>query len=156
MKRRGFLKRLFGIGVGAALATVPAIAKEKKETFKIDDMFEPCDENGQLFYLKTDSWLEREIRDILGDRFVDNKYFCYYLPICNCYLPIKEEYTKEDFDNLLLVVRSKQFDYFCDSRGNQGKRYGTVRIFKDNKGYYTISMYQARNPKNDIDFYTKI
>lgn len=155
MERRGFLKRLFATGVGAALATVPAIAKQK-ESFKIDDMFEPCGGNRQLFYLKTDSWLEKEIRDILGDRFVDEKYFSYYLPLFNCYLPIKEEYTKEDFDNLLLVVKSKQFDYFCDSRGNQGKQYGAVRIFKDKNGYYKIDMYQARNPKNDIDFATKI
>ena len=128
MERRGFLKGLFGAGVGiAAMATVPAIGKTEEETFKIDDIFEPCDGNGQLFYLKTDSWLEKEIRDILGDKFVDEKYFSYYLPIYNCYLPIKEEYTKEDFVNLLFVVKSKHFDYFCDSRGNQGKQYGAVR-----------------------------
>ena len=149
MERRNFLKRLFGLGVGAALASVPAIGKTEEETFKIDDIFEPCDGNEQLFYLKTDSWLEKEIRDILGDKFVDEKYFSYYLPIYNCYLPIKEEYTKEDFVNLLFVVKSKHFDYFCDSRGNQGKQYGAVRIFKDKNGYYKIDMYAARNPKKD-------
>ena len=149
MERRGFLKRLLRLGVGAALASVPAIGKTEEETFKIDDIFEPCDGNGQLFYLKTDSWLEKEIRDILGDKFVDEKYFSYYLPIYNCYLPIKEEYTKEDFVNLLFVVKSKHFDYFCDSRGNQGKQYGAVRIFKDKNGYYRIDMYAARNPKKD-------
>ena len=79
MERRNFLKRLFGIGVGAALASVPAIAKMKEEeTFTIDDMFEPCDGNKNLFYLKTDSWLESEIRNELGDRFVNERYFAYY------------------------------------------------------------------------------
>ena len=75
MKRRNFLKRLFATGVGAALASVPAIAKVKEEeTFTLDDMFEPCDGNKNLFYLKTDSWLESEIRNELGDRFVDERY----------------------------------------------------------------------------------
>ncbi len=151
MERRGFLKRLFGASVGiAAMATVPAIAKQK-ESFKIDDMFEPCGGNRQLFYLKTDSWLESEIRDILGDRFVDEKYFSYYLPILNCYLPIKEEYAKEDFDNLLLVVKSKKFDFFCDHVGNHGKQYGAMRLFKDD-GYYRIDMYAARNPNNPYEY----
>ena len=40
MERRGFLKRLFGAGVGiAAMATVPGIAKTReKETFKLEDI----------------------------------------------------------------------------------------------------------------------
>ena len=93
MERRNFLKRLFNVGVGAAaLATVPAIAKtDKKETFKIEDLFDKCSGNGQLYYLKPDTWLEQEIRDILGNRFVDKQYFSCYYPLHNCYLPIKEE-----------------------------------------------------------------
>ena len=147
MERRNFLRKLFGISMGAAaVVAVPAIAKTKDE-FTIDDMFDACDGNKQLFYLKKDSWLEKEIRDILGDRFVDEKYFNFYEPLFNCYLPIKEKYTKKDFENLLLVVKSKKFDYFCDSTGNNGS---AMRIFKDEpNGYYRIDMYHARNPKND-------
>ena len=151
MKRRNFLKRLFGIGVGVALASVSAIGKETEETFKIDDIFEPCDGNGKLYFLKTNSWLENKIRDILDDRFVDEKYFSHYCPLYNCYLPIKDEYTKKDFENLLLVVKSKKFNFFCDHVGNHGKQYGAMRIFKDD-GYYRIDMYQARNPNNLYDF----
>ena len=151
MERRNFLKRLFGLGVGAALASVPAIGKTEEETFKIDDIFEPCDGNGQLYYLKISSWLENKIRDILDDRFVDEKYFKYYYPLYNCCLPIKDEYTKKDFENLLMVVKSKKFDFFCDHVGNHGKQYGAMRIFKDD-GYYRIDMYAARNPKNNLAY----
>lgn len=155
MERRNFLKRLFNVGVGAAaLVTVPAIAKPKdEESFKIDDIFEPCDGNRQLFYLKGDSWLEQEIRDILGDRFVDKQYFSCYYPLYNCYLPIKEEYTKEDFENFLITVKSKKYDYFCDQVGNRGTQYGAMRLFKDKDGYYRTELYQARNPKNPSYYY---
>ena len=150
MERRNFLRKLFGIGVGAAaMATIPAIANNDEE-FTIEELFDRCRGNGQLFYLKEDSWLEKEIRDILGDRFVDEKYFNFYEPLFNCYLPIKEKYAKKDFENFLLVVKSKKFDYFCDSIGNKGKKIGAMRIFKDEpNGYYRIDMYHARNPKND-------
>lgn len=152
MERRNFLKRLFKVGVGAAaLATVPvpAIAKPKDEKrFKIDDIFEPCDGNRQLFFLKGDSWLEKEIRNILGEHFVDEKYFRCYDPIYNCYIPVKDTYNKDDFKPFLLFVKSKKFDYFCDHVGNYGKQFGAMRLFKEEKdGYYRIDMYQARNPK---------
>lgn len=153
MKRRNFIKKLFGIGVGAAaMATIPAIANNDEE-FTIEELFDRCSGNGQLFFLKTDSWIEDEIRNILGDRFVDVKYFNYYEPLFNCYLPIKEKYTKKDFENFFLVVKSKKFDYFCDhvgNVGNGGKKIGAMRLFKDTKnGYYKIDLYHARNPKND-------
>ena len=150
MERRNVLRKLFGIGVGAAaMATIPAIANNDEE-FTIEELFDRCRGNGQLFYLKEYSWLEKEIRDILGDRFVDEKYFNFYEPLFNCYLPIKEKYAKKDFENFLLVVKSKKFDYFCDSIGNKGKKIGAMRIFKDEpNGYYRIDMYHARNPKND-------
>ena len=150
MERRNFLKRLFGATVGAAaLATVPGIAKTKEEeTFTLDDMFEPCDGNKNLFYLKTDSWLEGEIRNELGDRFVDERYFACYYPLFNLFLPVKDRYTRGDFTTLLLALNSHKFDFFCDSRGNQGKQYGAIRIYrKDNNNFYSIDMYQARNPK---------
>jgi hypothetical protein len=150
MERRNFIKRLFGIGAAAALASVPVIAKtNSEETFKIDDIFEPCDGNKQLFYLKTDSWLEKEIRDVLGERFVDEKYFSYYCPIFNCYLPIKDEYTRKDFEGFLLTVKTKKYDFFCDHVGNHGKQYGAMRLFKEERDvYYKIDMYQARKPNN--------
>lgn len=150
MERRNFIKKLFGLSVGAAaIATVPVIAKNKEE-FTIKELFDRCGGNGQLLYLKRDSWLEKEIRDILGDRFVDKKYFNFYEPLFNCYLPIKEKYTKKDFENFFLVVKSKKFDYFCDYIGNGGKDIGAMRLFKDERnGYYKIDMYHARNPKND-------
>ena len=150
MERRNFIKRLFGIGVGAAaLATVPGIAKTKeKETFKLEDIFEQCDGNKQLFFLKTDSWLEQEIRDILVDKFVDEKYFSCYDPIFNCYIPVKDEYTRKDFESFLLTVKTKKYDYFCDQTRNHGKKYGAMYLSKYEKdGYYAINMYQARNPK---------
>ena len=150
MKRRNFIKKLFGIGVGAAaMATVPAIANNDEE-FTIEELFDRCSGNGQLFYLKTDSWLEDEIKNILGDRFVDKKYFNFYEPLFNCYLPIKEKYTKKDFENFFLVVKSKKFDYFCDSVGNGGKPVGALRLFKDDQnGHYRTELYHARNPKNN-------
>ena len=151
MERRNFLRRLFNIGVGAAaLATVPAIAKTtEEETFNIDSMFTRFKGNNDLFYLNKDSWLEEEIKNILGNRFVDKKNFCFYLPLYNCYLPIKDKYTKKDFENFLLVVKSKKFDYFCDNIGTAGVEVGAVRMYRDNReGYYKLEMYQARNPKN--------
>ena len=150
MERRNFLRKLFGIGVGAAaMATIPAIANNDEE-FTIEELFDRCSGNGQLYFLKTDSWIEDEIKNILGDRFVDKNYFNYYEPLFNCYLPIKEKYTKKDFENLFLVVKSKKFDYFCDYVGNGGKKVGAMRLFKDTKnGYYKIDLYHARNPKNN-------
>lgn len=150
MKRRNFLKKLFGISVGAAaMATVPAIAKTEDE-YTIDDMFEACSGNRQMFYLRLDSWIEKEIRNILGDKFVDHKYFACYYPVFNVYLPIKEKYTKKDFETFFLFVKSKNFDYFCDSVGNGGRKIGAMRIFKDERNnHYRIDMYQARNPNNN-------
>ena len=150
MKRRNFLKRLFATGVGAALASVPAIAKVKEEeTFTLDDMFEPCDGNKNLFYLKTDSWLESEIRNELGDRFVDERYFACYYPLFNLFLPVKDTYTRGDFTTLLLAFNSHKFDYFCDCTANHGKKYGAIRIYRKDNNFYSIDMYQARNPKNN-------
>lgn len=150
MKRRNFINKLFGIGIGAAaMATIPAIANNDEE-FTIEELFETCSGNGGLYFLKTDSWIEEEIRNILGDRFVDKKYFNFYEPLFNCYLPIKEKYTKKDFENFFLVVKSKKFDYFCDYVGNGGKPVGALRLFKDTKnGYYKIDLYHAINPKNN-------
>lgn len=153
MERRNFIKKLFGFSLGAAaMATVPAIAKTDDE-YTIDDLFDACSGNSELFYLKTDSWIEKEIKSILGDRLVDEKYFSCYYPVFNCYLPIKEKYTKEDFETFFLFVKSKNFDYFCDSIGNGGKPFGAMRIFKDERdGHYKIDMFQARNPKNNYSY----
>lgn len=150
MKRRNFIKKLFGIGVGAAaMATIPAIANNDEE-FTIEELFDRCSGNGQLFFLKTDSWIEDEIKNIIGDRFVDKKYFNFYEPLYNCYLPIKEKYTKKDFENFFLVVKSKKFDYFCDYVGNGGKPVGALSLIRDDKnGHYRTELYHARNPQNN-------
>ena len=66
----------------------------------------------------------------------------------NCYLPVKDEYTRKDFESFLLTVKTKKYDYFCDQTRNHGKKYGAIYLSKYEKdGYYTINMYQARNPK---------
>ena len=67
MDRRNFLKKL-GIGLGAAAAaTVPSIAKERKEEYTIEDMFIQHDGNGDLFYLKEGCWLDDEIKKMLDN-----------------------------------------------------------------------------------------
>lgn len=149
--RRDFLKKLFGIGAFAAASTLPTIAKEKENVeYTIDEMFDVCKGNGSLFYLKKDSWLNKKLGDLLGDRLVDRKYFKYYCPLFNILIPIKETYTEDDFNPIFYHIQAKEpWEYYCGEIGYGGKEYGVIRMYKDEKkGFYTIDMFAARNPKN--------
>jgi len=152
MQRRTFLKKLFGVSVGAAaMATVPVLAK-KDETYTIEDLFDRCEGNGSLYFLKRDSWLNRELIDAMGDRFVDQKYFSYYEPVYNVYLPIKEKYEKRDFESLFLFLKSKKFNYFC-TQNYKNEEKGVIKICQyHNEDYYRIDFYAARNPKVDSNY----
>ena len=160
MERRNFLKRLFGIGVGAAaLATVPGIARTKeKETFTFEDIAFRCNGNDALWYLKKDSWFNKELNEILGKRVVDRKYFSYYDPRRDIRFPVKEKYTREDFMGIILWAKAQyDFNYYCNGTANGGVESGLCRfIFDKRENCYQTEVYSARNPKNDIDFYTKI
>ena len=154
MERRNFLKKLLGIGVGAAaMATVPALSKPKdEEAFTLEDLFDRCEGNSSMYFLKEDSWLNNELKKAMGDRYVSRKYFRYYYPLFNLYLPVKEKYTKDDFEPLFLFVKSKPFDYWCNEL-NRGKETGVMRIIKDIKeDYYQINFYNCRNPKIDSNY----
>lgn len=158
MERRGFLKRLFGAGVGvAAMATVPAIAKTE-ETFTFEDIAFRCSGNDTLWYLKKGCWLDKELNDILGKRVVDRKYFNYYDPKRDIRIPIKEKYTREDFMGLILWAKAQyDFNYYCNGTANGGIETGLCRFTYDKMGNCRqVDFYSARNPKNDIDFATKI
>ena len=155
MERRNFLKRLFGAGVGAAaLATVPGIAKTRKQdAFKIEDVFEQSEENENLFFLKCGSWLEKEIVGIVGDGFVGEENFITQKPVSNCYIKVKDEYIREDFERFLLTLkanlalRKSDYCHFCDHTEKNGKKYGAMSIFRMvDDGYYMIRMNVARNP----------
>lgn len=148
MERRNFLKKLFG-GVAAvtAASVVPSVAKDKEETWTIDELFERCDGNDNLYYLREDSWLNKELIDIMGEQYVDQRYFSYYLPLHNVYLPVKEKYEKRDFDMIKDCLRYHEYEHFC-SRECKGIDIGVMRIFKERNGkYFTINLYGARNPK---------
>ena len=157
MERRGFLKRLFGAGVGiAAMATVPAIAKTEK-TFTFNDIAFRCSGNDSLWYLKKGCWLDKELNEILGKRVVDRKYFSYYDPKRDIRLPVKEKYTREDFMGIILWAKAQyDFNYYCNGAANDGEA-GLCRfIFDKREKCYQTEVFSARNPKNDIDFTTKI
>ena len=148
MKLQLFSKRLFGIGAAAAASSVPALANVE-ERFTIDDMFEQVDTNKNLYYLKKDCWLNNELSKIFGDMVVDRNYFQYYLPVFNVYIPIKDSYTKKDFETILTWAKyeSKDFNYFCN--GYMQEEEGLCRIIKeDRKGVYKYTFFSARNPKH--------
>lgn len=148
MERRGFLKRLFGIGVGAALVTVPAIAKPKEETFTFEDIAFRCSGNDAMWYLKNGCWLDKELNDILGKRVVDRKYFSYYDPKRDIRLPVKEKYTREDFMGIILWAKAQyDFNYYCNGATNDGEA-GLCRfIFDKREKCYQTEVFSARNPK---------
>lgn len=150
MERRNFLKKLFG-GVAAvtAASVVPSVAKDKEETWTIDDLFAKCDGNDNLYYLRKDSWLNKELIDIMGEQYVDQRYFSYYLPLHNLYLPVKEKYEKRDFDIIKDCLRHQEYEHFCSGAAlYNGNGIGVMRIIKERNGkYFTIDLYGARNPK---------
>lgn len=155
MDRRKFLK-IFGIGVGtAAAASVPLIAKAKearKETWTVGEMFNTCDGNKDLLYLKKDSWLNYELAKILGDKYVDEKYFGCYMPYRDVLIPVKDEYDRRDFEPVILLMKERgrnSFDYYC-GKSYKGVEQGLFRLLKDRDGeYYHIDFYAARNPKRN-------
>lgn len=146
MERRGFLKRLFGIGVGAAALSVPVIAKAaKKDTFTLDEVFMRHDGNKNLFYIRKDSVLNRELMKAIGDHYLPKEKFGCYYPVYNQFIPVKDEYTIEDFRQLIMLLedRKAHFDYFCDGNTREGNA-GLIRLIKDMKGnFYKIDLFQA-------------
>ena len=149
MKRRDFLRKLFGIGAAVAVSKVPVLAKDKPETFKIEDMFEQHEGNNQLYYLKKDSWLNKELANVLGDRYVDRKWFRCYSPQYSLSIPIKDEYTKADFQQIIMFpkIDYHKRDYFC-GENIRGTEYGLVKLFRDDKnGYYVVEFFDARKPE---------
>ena len=153
MERRSFLRKLFGATAAAtAVSVVPALAKKKEETFTWEDMAVPHTGNKNLFYIKQDCWLNQEIAKALGDKVVDRKYFKYYLPKRDILIPMKDEYTKEDFTGLLLWAKHgiTSFEYFCNGTGDGGIETGLCRFISDEKkGVYILDFFAARNPKQD-------
>lgn len=145
MKRRDFLRKLFGIGAAVAVSKVPVLAKDEPETFKIEDMFEQHEGNNRLYYLKKDSWLNKELIKTLGERYLPNKYFYSYCPATELGLPIKDEYTKADFQQILLypTLSYHKEQYFC--RGIvKGKETGVMRLYKDERnGVYEVTFFEA-------------
>lgn len=152
MERRNFLKRLFGISVGAALASAPVIAKTKQEeTFTLEDIAFRCSRNDAMWYLKKGCWLDKELNDILEKRVVDRKYFNYYDPKRDIRIPIKEKYTREDFMGIILWAKAQyDFNYYCNGTANGGIETGLCRFTYDKMGNcYQTEVYSARNPKYD-------
>lgn len=146
MERRGFLKRLLGLGVGAAAMTVPALAKAAKDdTFTIEDAFVQLPGNKNMYYIKKDSMLNQELMKALGDHYLPkDKFGCYY-GVYNQYIPVKDEYTIEDFRQLIMFFEDKRerFDYFCDGQLRDVEP-GLVRLIKDRSGkFYHIDTFQA-------------
>ena len=146
MERRNFIKRLFGVGAAAAASSVPALANVEKR-YMIEDMFDQVDTNKNLYYLKKDCWLNNELSKIFGDRVVDRNYFQYYLPVHNVYIPIKDSYTKKDFEPIFTWAKYQpDFYYFCNGFMREEK--GLCKILKeDKKGVYKFDFFSARNPK---------
>lgn len=146
MERRGFLKRLFGISVSAAALSVPAIAKAvEKDTFTFDEAFINHDGNKDLYYIRKDSRLNRELMKAIGDHYLPiDKFGCYY-PVYGQYVQIKDEYTIEDFRQLIMLLEDKKehFDYFCDGQ-MKNQEVGLIRLIKDRSGkFYKIDLFQA-------------
>ena len=153
MDRRNFLKKL-GIGLGAAAAaTVPSIAKDKKEEYTIEDMFVQHDGNSNLFYLREGCWLDNEIKKVLDKRYVDKKHFAYYSPMYGLPLPMKDKYVKSDFEPFLLYLKEeRKYSFFCDDAFKHKDGFGesVLRLFRENKkGFYRFEMFEARNPNLD-------
>ena len=114
MERRNFLKKLFNIGIGAAAMTVPVIAKpESKETFSLKEAFLTHDGNKNLFYIKKDSQLNQELMKAIGDHYLPKDNCGCYYPLFKHYIPIKDEYTIEDFRQVIMFLEDSRehFDY---------------------------------------------
>lgn len=148
MKRREFLRKLFGISVATAAMTVPGVSKTKeKDTFTLDEAFINLGGNKDLYYIKKDSALNQELMKAIGDHYLPkDKFGCYY-PVYRQYVPIKDEYTIEDFRQLIMLLEDSRdhFDYFCDGqlREEEGNP-GLIRLIKDCSGkFYKIDLFQA-------------
>ena len=150
MKRRDFLGKLLKIGTGVAATAVaiPVMGKnhaEKQETFTIDDAFIQLHGNSNLYYIKQDSLLNRELMKAIGDHYLPREKFGCYLPVSHQYVPFKDTYTIEDFRQLIMLLEDcrQGFRYFCDGQYRE-ENVGLMRLFKDEKhGYYKIDLFEA-------------
>lgn len=150
MQRRNFLGKLLKIGAGitAAAVVTPVMGKtlaEKNETFTLEDAFIPCDGNSDMYYLKKDSLLNRELMKALGERYLPKDKFGNYSPIWEQYVPIKDEYTIEDFRQLIMLIEDagNRFRYYCDGQLRDAE-VGLMRMIKDRKGkFYKMDLFEA-------------
>lgn len=149
MERRNFLKRLFGAIAATAATSVPTFAKKDDSTFTFEDIAFRCSGNNELFYLKKDCWLDKELNEILGKRVVDRRYFNYYDPKRDIRIPVKEKYTREDFMGIILWAKAQyDFNYYCNGTANGGVETGLCRfLFDKRENCYKTEVYSARNPK---------
>ena len=138
-----------GLSAAAAAATIPALGKKNEDTFTIEDIAEQCNGNKNLWYLKKGCWLDNELKKILGNKVVDRKYFSYYDPKREMLIPVKDEYTKNDFQALLLWAESgNAFNYYCAGVADGGVEAGLCRFIVNRNGNaYHVDFFAARNPK---------
>ena len=128
-----------------ATTTIPLVATKSKNEFNVLDLFDKDKGDSKHLVLKNGCWLDKALKEVLGERVVDRRYFKFYYPLQNIYLPIKDYYTKEDFSSLLAwALAQRDFStYFCD--GSFGA--GLCELHRDDrKGVYTINFFAAENP----------
>ena len=152
MDRRGFLRRMFGAGAAVAASGIGISAKDKDGTVSWEDLTVQCTGNENLFYLKPNGWLNKELVNAFGDKVVDRQHFNYYYPVRDILIPIKETYTKEEFGTFILWAKSQQnmFNHFCNGIA-EGTEMGICRFFRDWKiGAYVPTFFAANNPKKGV------
>lgn len=105
MKRTNFIKNIFGSV--ALLVASPTLlnAKETKEIFTFDEIFQRSDGNDILIYFRAEHKVYKYIKDnVSGNRIVPSKQFSAYLPKLQVLIPIKETYTIDDFEMLIISL----------------------------------------------------
>ena len=135
MKRSEFFKSIFAAG---ALTILPG-AKTKSECnakiYKFDDIFHVHDGNPNLVYPKVDSEIYVMLKKAVGERLVDEKHFSAYFHMGDVILPVKEEYTINDFVPMVLALHNVYRNDILFSEYEQGSFF---RFIKKNKGGASI------------------
>lgn len=100
MNRLSFIRKFFA-GATFVSAGLPLSARESKadqeEKFGFDDLFVlPYGGNKNLIYPKKDSIFYQRVEETFKDR-IDLKYGAVGLPVHYLSIPVKEQYTWDDF-----------------------------------------------------------